>query len=85
MICSMTVLQLKVPDNLRGRVMGFHGITYSLMPLGGLLAGAIASTTSTPFAIAISISVYLTIIAAIAISQRDVRDIDGTRIAIAQG
>lgn len=82
MICSMTVLQLKVPDNLRGRVMGFHGITYSLMPLGGLLAGTIASASSTPVAVAIGISAYLLIIAGIAFSQREVRGIDGSRLAI---
>lgn len=80
MICSMTVLQLKVPDRLRGRVMGFHGITYSLMPLGGLLAGTVASFTSTPAAIAISISCYLLIIGGITISQRQVRQIDGTEV-----
>lgn len=78
MICSMTVLQLRVPDNLRGRVMGFHGITYSLMPLGGLLAGAIASVSSTPVAVAVGITVYLAIILGIATSQRQVRDFDGS-------
>ncbi|MBD3647828.1 MAG: MFS transporter [Pseudomonadales bacterium] len=80
MICSMTVLQLKVPDGLRGRVMGFHGITYSLMPLGGLLAGTIAALTSTPTAIAISISFYLLIIAGVTVTQRDIRRIDGGNI-----
>ena len=76
MISQMTVLQLRVPDHLRGRVMGFHGITYSLMPLGALLAGTVASYTSPPIAIAIGLTVYLAIIAAIAISQAEVRNID---------
>ncbi|MCB1691526.1 MAG: MFS transporter, partial [Pseudomonadales bacterium] len=75
MICSMTVLQLRVPDALRGRVMGFHGITYSLMPLGGLMAGTIASVTSTPVAVAIGVTCYLAIILMIASSQREVRQI----------
>lgn len=81
MICSMTVLQLRVPDELRGRVMGFHGITYSLMPLGGLVAGAIAAVSSTPVAVATGITVYLLIIAFIAISQREVRRLDATEPA----
>jgi MFS family permease len=78
MICQMTVLQLKVPDHLRGRVMGIHGITYSLMPLGGLLAGAIASMTSTPVAVAIGVVGYLIIILVMAASQADIRRIEGT-------
>ena len=44
MIISMTVLQLKVPDALRGRVMGIHTIGYSLVPLGGLFLGGLADT-----------------------------------------
>lgn len=77
MICQVTVLQLRVPDALRGRVMGLHGITYSLMPLGGLLAGAIASVSSTPVAVAIGISAYIAILLIIAASQPEVRNIDG--------
>ena len=75
LISSMTVLQLNVPDRLRGRVMGLHSITYSLMPLGGLLAGWIASFTSAPTAIVMGISVYLLIIASITISQKEIRDV----------
>jgi len=70
MICSMTVLQLQVPDHLRGRVMGIYGITYSLMPLGGLFAGWLASFSSPPVAIVIGASVYLCIIAFIAVIQK---------------
>lgn len=83
MISQMTVLQLRVPDPLRGRVMGFHGITYSLAPLGALVAGTIASYSSPPVAIAIGLSVYLVIIAGIAISQAEVRNIDATEPAAA--
>ena len=82
MITSMTVLQLQVPDRLRGRVMGFHGITYSLMPLGGLLAGFVATFTSAPVAIAISATVYLLIVVFIMISQIHIRQIDGSAISI---
>jgi MFS family permease len=77
MICSMTVLQLRVPDHLRGRVMGFHGITYSLMPLGGLLAGAIASVSSTPVAVAVGATIYLAIIVVIVRTQVEVRQLSG--------
>ncbi|MFT5101065.1 MAG: MFS family permease [Planctomycetaceae bacterium] len=73
MIASMTILQLNVPDHLRGRVMGFYGITYSLMPLGGLLAGWIASMSSAPVAIFVAVTLYLIIIAVVAMTQREIR------------
>ncbi len=80
MITSMTVLQLRVPDDVRGRVMGLHGITYSLMPLGGLLTGFIATFTSAPVGISISATVYLLIVILIAISQQSIREIDGSKL-----
>jgi MFS family permease len=43
-----TVLQSLVPDALRGRVMGIYGLTWSLMPIGGALAGAFAATFAEP-------------------------------------
>lgn len=81
MITSMTVLQLQVPDKLRGRVMGLHGITYSLMPLGGLLAGFMSSLISAPAAIALNATVYLVIVAIISISQVQIRRIDGSAMS----
>jgi MFS family permease len=42
MISIMSSLQLMVPDDMRGRVMGFYSMTYSIMPLGGLYAAAAA-------------------------------------------
>jgi MFS family permease len=53
MISIQSSLQMLVPDHLRGRVMGFYGITWSIMPLGGLQAGALASFITAPFAIAV--------------------------------
>ena len=46
-------MQLAVPDALRGRVMGFYGMTYNIRPLGGMQAGALASLITTPLAIAV--------------------------------
>jgi MFS family permease len=46
-------LQLMVPDEIRGRVMGFYGMTYNIRPLGGMQAGALADLITAPFAIAI--------------------------------
>ena len=43
-----TLLQSLVPDGLRGRVMGIYGLTWSLMPVGGFVAGAFAAQFADP-------------------------------------
>ena len=48
-----TTLQLLSSDGVRGRVLGLYGLTYGFMPLGGLVAGAIASAASAPIALGI--------------------------------
>ena len=50
---NQTILQLIVPDNLRGRVMGIYMLSQGMMPLGGLLGGALAEFTSAPTAVLI--------------------------------
>ena len=42
LISIMSTIQLLVPDLMRGRVMGFHGMTFSIMPLGAMYAGGLA-------------------------------------------
>jgi MFS family permease len=47
-----TVIQLSVPDQLRGRVMSVYTTVFAgSTPVGGLLSGAIASGAGVPFAI----------------------------------
>jgi MFS family permease len=49
-----TVLQQRVPDVLRGRVMGIYGLCWNLVPLGGIVVAALASATTIPAALFIS-------------------------------
>ena len=77
MITSTTVLQLAVPDGLRGRVMGFHAITYNLLPLGGLFAGAIANVSNPALAISITTSVFVGLLLRALLTRAGVRSIDG--------
>jgi MFS family permease len=49
----LTLLQSLVPDELRGRVMGIYSLTWSLMPLGGMQAGALASVIEPPLVVTI--------------------------------
>ncbi len=55
MISIQSSLQMMVPDRMRGRVMGFYGMTWSIMPMGGLQAGALANIAfiGAPFAVVI--------------------------------
>ena len=51
-VAASTVLNLLVPDEFRGRVMGLRGATWSVAPLGSLVAGILAVLVSTAFAVA---------------------------------
>lgn len=46
-----TFLQQRVPDQLRGRVMAIYSLCWNLMPLGGLVAGALAAAVDARFAV----------------------------------
>jgi MFS family permease len=48
-----TILQVNLPDELRGRVMGIYGLTWELMPVGGMIAGTIAEFADAPTAVAV--------------------------------
>lgn len=47
-----THIQQHVPDHLRGRVLGIYSLCWNLMPLGGLIAGTLASAASARVAVA---------------------------------
>lgn len=79
LINSMTVLQMRVVDRLRGRVMGIHGITFSLIPLGGLFGGAIAEVVGVQAAVSISAGILASIVVLVALTQREVRNLDGRK------
>jgi hypothetical protein len=73
----MSVMQLSVPDALRGRVMGIHAMGFSLMPLGGLFIGALAETLGAPGAVMLGSSAYLLSILAVTASQPFIRRLSG--------
>lgn len=65
MVTSMGVMQLTVPDHLRGRVMGIHAIGYSLGPLGGLFLGGLAEPFGPAIAVSLGCSAFILVIYAI--------------------
>jgi hypothetical protein len=40
-----------VPDQLRGRVLAVYSLCWNLLPLGGLIAGALAAAVDARFAL----------------------------------
>ena len=75
MIISMTILQARVPDELRGRVMGIYTIGYSLIPLGGLFLGSVAEQLGAGRAVVYAGSVYLCIAIAVWAGRRSLRNL----------
>ena len=71
----MTTLQTMVPDEFRGRVMGFYTITWSMIPLGGLQSSQIAHHVSPPVAVAIGGAAVAALALLVAVSNRRVRGI----------
>jgi hypothetical protein len=49
-----SVLQLYLPDHLRGRIFAIYGLTWSLMPLGGMIVGSIAEFAGAPIAVVLA-------------------------------
>ena len=83
MIISMTVLQLEVPDALRGRVMGIHTIGYSLAPLGGLFLGGLAGSLGASWAVITGSAIYLVAIVATTLMKSEIRNLDGRALQTA--
>jgi MFS family permease len=83
MIISMTVLQLEVPDALRGRVMGIHTIGYSLAPLGGLFLGGLADSLGAAWAVITGSGIYLLAIAITILAKPTIRNLDGRTLQTA--
>jgi MFS family permease len=75
LITSMTALQLFVPDAMRGRVMSLHGITFSLMPLGALFSGGLATIVGAPVAVAIGAAVVLVVVLWAWATRAEVREL----------
>ncbi len=71
----LTLLQSLVPDEIRGRVMGIYSLTWSLMPLGGMQAGALASVLEVPLVVTIGGLVTLSFAVFVAISNKRIRNL----------
>ena len=75
LITSMTTMQLTVPDQLRGRVMGIHTMGYSLLPLGGLFLGSLTEFTNAVTAVFTGSFLYLVLIVLVLVGISNMRNL----------
>jgi predicted MFS family arabinose efflux permease len=74
MAINQTVLQLKVEDEVRGRVLSIYLLTWGMLPLGQLPIGALADRFGAPSATALACAVALGCVALIAIRFPSLRE-----------
>ena len=70
---NQTILQLIVPDELRGRVMGIYMLSQGMMPLGGLIGGGLAAAISAPTAVLLLGSLVCTIAVMFMLRAKELR------------
>jgi MFS family permease len=71
---NQTILQLAIPDDIRGRVMGIYMLSQGMMPLGGLLGGALADFTSAPTAVLVMGSLVCAMAVLFFVQAKDLRE-----------
>ncbi|HUG15051.1 MAG TPA: MFS transporter [Thermomicrobiales bacterium] len=73
MAINQTVLQLKVEDEVRGRVLSIYLLTWGMLPLGQLPIGALAQRVGAPIATALACAIAAALIALIALRNSPLR------------
>jgi MFS family permease len=90
LVTNQALLQLSVPDQLRGRVTSFFLLNTGLQPLGAFFAGVLADALGAPVTTILMAAMAGTLGVAIAIAVPRIRDLrlseilpaaDGTRTA----
>jgi hypothetical protein len=69
------LVQHRVTDDVRGRVMGAYMLTWGLMPLGSLPMGMIADRIGTPVAVASGAIISSLLAGILGLTSSAVRDI----------
>ena len=79
----MTTLQMLVPDQLRGRVMGIYTICYGAIPLGNLHLSQVSHLTDPRFAVALGGAMVLGFALFMSLVTSRVRAITASQPAVA--
>ena len=83
MVLTMSVLQLLVPDRLRGRVMGLYTMGFALVPLGGLLLGTISAASTATTAVIVANAGFLLVLLLLGWRRPLIRGLAGERLVAA--
>jgi len=70
---NMTMIQLTVEDEMRGRVLGLYMLNQGLLPLGALGAGILADLTSAPTAAMIQGALVCAFVLVFAVQMKSLR------------
>jgi MFS family permease len=70
-------LQLNLPEELRGRVMGISGLAWELTPLGGTIAGVMAEFAGAPTAVIMGGALVAGTALAIILSKEKMQRLEG--------
>ena len=73
---TQSLLQILVPDELRGRVMSIYMLDHGLSPLGALLSGVLTSLIGAPTTVAIMGSLVLGLAVFMAVRVPRIREIE---------
>ncbi len=72
---NQTLIQLLVPNELRGRVLGLYTLDRGFKPLGGFLMGAGASLFGAPLALSIGASICMFVALSLIFKAPRIRDL----------
>ena len=85
LVSIMGSLQMLVPDNLRGRIMGLFSITFSMPALGSIVLTSIADTVNPRIAVALGGACLISFIWFLAFRSSRLRGLGGeVRLAAAE-
>ncbi len=73
---NQTIIQTLTPDRLRGRVLAIYMLNRGLMPLGSLLAGALAAWLGGPWAVTLMGASCATLAVGVALKTPAIRELD---------
>ncbi len=75
MSANNALLQLRITDEMRGRVMGAYMLTWGLMPLGAMPMGLLAGAVGAPIAVASGAALTSILVALVGLTSRGLRDL----------
>ena len=75
LVGGLSTIQQLVPEQLRGRVMGLYGITWSLAPLGMTQGGMVAQYIGAPWSVAIGASLMVAVAGVLFVRSPELRDL----------